>query len=42
MAAIAELTIPTEEFALRETFERRPDLVFEVESVDEVDETVLQ
>ena len=33
MAVIAEFTIPTEEFALRETFERRPDLVFEVERV---------
>ena len=33
MAVIAEFTIPTEEFALQETLERRPDLVFEVERV---------
>ena len=33
MAVIAEFTIPTEEFALRETFDCRPDLVFEVERV---------
>jgi hypothetical protein len=33
MTVIAELVIPTEEFALRETLERRPDLVCEVERV---------
>ena len=33
MASIAEFTLPAEEFALRETFERRPDLVCEVERV---------
>jgi predicted DNA binding protein len=33
MASIAEFTIPAEEFALRETLERRPELVCEVERV---------
>jgi predicted DNA binding protein len=33
MTVIAEFVIPTEEFALRETLERRPDLVCEVERV---------
>lgn len=33
MTSIAEFSIPLEEFALRETLERRPDLVFEVERV---------
>jgi predicted DNA binding protein len=33
MASIAEFTVPAEQFALRETLERRPDLVCEVERV---------
>lgn len=33
MASIAEFTIPTDEFALRETLERRPGLVCEVDRV---------
>jgi predicted DNA binding protein len=33
MTVIAEFVIPTEEFALRETLERRPNLVCEVERV---------
>jgi predicted DNA binding protein len=33
MPTIAEFSIPTEEFALRETLEHRPDLEFEVDRV---------
>ena len=33
MPTIAEFSIPTENFALRETLERRPDLEFEVDRV---------
>jgi predicted DNA binding protein len=33
MPTIAEFTIPTEQFALRETLDRRPDLRFEVDRV---------
>ena len=33
MSTIAELTIPAEEFALYETLERRPEMVFEVDRV---------
>jgi predicted DNA binding protein len=33
MATIAEFSIPASEFALRETLERRPDIVFEVDRV---------
>ena len=33
MATIAEFSIPTEEFALKETLERCPDLTFEVDRV---------
>ena len=33
MPTIAEFTIPTEQFALRETLDRRPDLTFEVDRV---------
>lgn len=33
MPTIAEFTIPTEQFALRETLDRHPDLTFEVDRV---------
>ena len=33
MPTIAEFAIPTEQFALQETLDRRPDLEFEVDRV---------
>lgn len=39
MATSAEVTLPAEEFALRETFEALPDVEFEVERVVAHDES---